>query len=153
MIEDVDRWAPGYAELGAFSVTFHAEATAEPIKLARRLREIGARAGIALRPDTPVDPYLELLAEFDQVLVMTVEPGFGGQEFLDATLPKIRAIRDAIDAADGLSLWLQVDGGITASTIVRAAEAGADTFVAGSSVYSSDEPTAAIRALRAAATI
>lgn len=151
MISDVDRWAPGYAELGAFSVTFHAEATTDAVGLARRLRQIGSRAGIALKPGTPVDDYLELLPEFDQVLIMTVEPGFGGQGFLDETLPKIRAVRDAIDAAEGLSVWLQVDGGITPTTIVRAAEAGADTFVAGSSVYATPDPVAAIAELRAAA--
>lgn len=152
MIEDVDRWGPGYAELGAFSVTFHAEATDDPVALARRLREIGSRAGIAVKPGTPVEPYLELLSEFDQVLVMTVEPGFGGQAFMSEMLPKIRAARAAIDAAGG-SVWLQVDGGIAPDTIAQAAEAGADTFVAGSSVYSAPDPEAAIAALRTAARI
>jgi ribulose-phosphate 3-epimerase len=149
MIEDVDRWAPGYAELGAFSVTFHAEATADPVPLARKLRAIGARAGLAIKPGTPAEPYLDLLPEFDQLLVMTVEPGFGGQSFIEDTLPKIRAVRRAIDAGD-LAVWLQVDGGITTSTIEQAAEAGADTFVAGSSVYGAADPAAAIDALRAA---
>ncbi len=134
MISDADRWAPGYAELGAYSVTFHAEATDEPIKLARRIREIGARAGIALKPGTDAEPYLELLPEFDQVLVMTVEPGFGGQKFMADMMPKLRRIAD-VKAASGLDVWLQVDGGITVDTIGIAAEAGADTFVAGSAVY------------------
>jgi ribulose-phosphate 3-epimerase len=149
MIDDPDRWAPGYAELGAFSVTFHAEAARDAVALARRLREIGARAGIALKPGTAVEPFLELLPEFDQVLVMTVEPGFGGQSFQASTMPKLRALRAAVDAS-GLDVWLQVDGGITEETILIAADAGADTFVAGSSVFSG-EPAARIAALRAAA--
>jgi ribulose-phosphate 3-epimerase len=149
MITDVDRWAPGYAELGAFSVTFHAEATGDPVALARRLREIGARAGLAVKPGTAIEPYLELLPEFDQILVMTVEPGFGGQSFMHDMLPKVRAVRDA---AGDLDLWLQVDGGISLDTIALASGAGADTFVAGSSVYQSDDPEAAIAALRAIAT-
>jgi ribulose-phosphate 3-epimerase len=150
MITDVERWAPGYAELGAFSVTFHAEATEDPVALARRIRSIGARAGLALKPGTRIDPYLELLPEFDQLLVMTVEPGFGGQSFMVETLPKLRAAREVV-SREQLDVWLQVDGGITESTIVSAAEAGADTFVAGSSVYGTDDPDAAIARLRRAA--
>lgn len=149
MIDDPDRWAPGYAELGAYSVTFHAEAAADPVALARRLRAIGARAGIALKPGTSADGYLELLPEFDQVLVMTVEPGFGGQSFMVETMPKLRSLREAV-AARGLDVWLQVDGGITEETIVTAAENGADTFVAGSSVFRG-EPAERIAGLRAAA--
>ena len=150
MIADADRWAPGYAELGAFSVTFHAEASEDPVALARKIREIGSRAGIAIKPGTDVAPYLELLPEFDQLLVMTVEPGFGGQSFMGDMMPKVAAARSAIDAA-GVDVWLQVDGGITEQTILRAAEAGADTFVAGSAVYGSGDPAAAIGALREAA--
>lgn len=150
MIDDPDRWAPGYAELGAFSVTFHAEAATDAVALARRLREIGARAGIALKPGTPVEPYLELLPEFDQVLVMTVEPGFGGQVFLESVMPKLGALSDVVKRL-GLDVWLQVDGGVDERTIAIAAEAGADTFVAGSSVYNSGDPTENIAALRAAA--
>jgi ribulose-phosphate 3-epimerase len=150
MITDVDRWAPGYAELGVFSVTFHAEATDDPVALARRLRSIGARAGLALKPGTAIEPYLEVLGEFDQLLVMTVEPGFGGQSFMTSTLPKLRAARSLVDEGN-LSVWLQVDGGITESTIGVAAEAGADTFVAGSSVYGGGDPEAAIARLRLAA--
>ena len=134
MISDADRWAPGYAEQGAYSVTFHAEATEDPVKLARRIRDIGARAGIALKPGTDPGPYLELLPEFDQVLVMTVEPGFGGQKFMADMMPKLRRFSEA-KAKSGLDVWLQVDGGITDATIGIAAEAGADTFVAGSAVY------------------
>ena len=150
MITDVDRWAPGYAELGAFSVTFHAEATKEPVALARKIREIGARVGIAVKPDTAIEPYLELIPEFDQILIMTVEPGFGGQNFMESVLPKVRAVREAVDRT-GAKLWLQVDGGISPSTIGMAAEAGADTFVAGSSVYNADDAAEAIEKLRSAA--
>ena len=134
MISDADRWAPGYAEQGAYSVTFHAEATEDPVKLARRIRDIGARAGIALKPGTDPGPYLDLLPEFDQVLVMTFEPGFGGQKFMADMMPKLRRFSEA-KAKSGLDVWLQVDGGITVDTIGIAAEAGADTFVAGSAVY------------------
>ncbi|MCU1416655.1 MAG: rpe [Schumannella sp.] len=151
MITEVDRWAPGYAELGAFSVTFHAEASVDPAALARRLRAIGARAGLAVKPGTDIEPYLELLPEFDQLLVMTVEPGFGGQSFMGEMLPKIRQVRAAADAA-ALALWVQVDGGIALDTIGLAAGAGADTFVAGSAVYQAEDPVAAIAALRARAT-
>jgi ribulose-phosphate 3-epimerase len=150
MISDADRWAPGYAELGAFSVTFHAEAAADAVGLARRIRSIGSRVGIALKPGTSVDPYLELLPEFDQVLVMTVEPGFGGQSFIPDVMPKLHALRDA-RARHGLDVWLQVDGGISVDTIGIAAEAGADTFVAGSSVYGKPDTAQAIADLRAAA--
>ena len=150
MITDVDRWAPGYAELGAFSVTFHAEATADPVSLARRLRASGSRAGLAVKPGTPIAPYLELLAEFDQLLVMTVEPGFGGQSFMADMMPKVAAVRAAVDAG-GLDVWVQVDGGISLDTIVQAADAGADTFVAGSSVFGAADAALAITELRTAA--
>jgi ribulose-phosphate 3-epimerase len=150
MISDADRWAPQYAETGAYSVTFHAEAASDPVALARRIREIGARAGIAVKPGTPVEPYLDLLAEFDQVLVMTVEPGFGGQSFMPETMPKLALLDDA-RRAHGLDVWLQVDGGITVDTIGIAAEAGADTFVAGSAVFGADVPADAITKLRDAA--
>ena len=147
MIEDPDRWAPGFAEAGAQSVTFHAEAAAAPVRLARELRRLGARAGLALKPATPVEPYLDLLSEIDMILVMTVEPGFGGQSFIEGTLPKIQRARRAIGEAD-LDVWLQVDGGISRSTIDRAAEAGANVFVAGSAVYGAQDIPAEIDALR-----
>jgi len=150
MITDADRWAPGYAELGAFSVTFHAEAAEDPVALARRLRQIGARAGIAVKPGTPIDPYLELLGEFDQLLVMTVEPGFGGQSFMADMMPKLRRASAAVKKA-GIDVWLQVDGGINENTIAVAADAGADTFVAGSSVFGSVDRAAQIDLLRRAA--
>lgn len=150
MIEDPDRWAPAYAELGCSSVTFHAEAAAAPVRLARELRSAGSRAGLAIRPATPVEPYLDLLTEIDMLLVMTVEPGFGGQKFLDVTLPKIRRAAEAIRAGGG-QVALQVDGGVSLETIERAAEAGADVFVAGSAVYGADDPAAAIEGLRSTA--
>jgi len=151
MIDDPDRWATGFAEAGAFSVTFHAEATRDPVALARRLRKKGARAGIAIKPATDPSSYLDSLAEFDQILVMTVEPGFGGQSFRESTMPHLRLVANAVRAAK-VDVWLQVDGGITENTIVLAAENGADTFVAGSSVFHSDNPGLAIAGLRAAAT-
>jgi ribulose-phosphate 3-epimerase len=148
MIEDPDRWAPGYAEAGAGSVTFHAEASKAPLRTARTIRAAGARAGIALNPSTPIEPLVDLLPSFDMVLVMTIEPGFGGQAFMDVTLPKIRRVRDAIGDRD---IWLQVDGGVTEDTIGRAAEAGANVFVAGSAVYGAPDPAAAVDRLRTTA--
>ncbi len=147
MIEDPDRWAPAYAEAGAGSVTFHVEAAAAPVRLARELRAKGARASMALRPATPIEPYADLLGELDMVLLMTVEPGFGGQKFLDLCLPKIRRARELISAS-GLEVWLQVDGGVSAETIERCVEAGADVFVAGSAVYSAQDPDAMVSRLR-----
>ncbi|OLT51691.1 ribulose-phosphate 3-epimerase [Cellulosimicrobium sp. CUA-896] len=147
MIEEPDRWAPAYAEAGAASVTFHAEAATAPVRLARELRRLGARAGVALRPATPVEPFLDLLAEIDMILVMTVEPGFGGQSFIDGTLPKIRRAREAVSES-GLDVWIQVDGGVSRSTIERAADAGANVFVAGSAVYGAESIPGEIQALR-----
>ncbi len=150
MISDADRWAPEYAEIGAASVTFHLEAAAEPVALARRLRQIGARAGVAVKPATPVEQLFDVLDEFDQILVMTVEPGFGGQSFMADQMPKLRRLSDEARRR-GSQVWLQVDGGIGESTIAQAADAGADTFVAGSAVFGAEDPGAAIRALRSAA--
>lgn len=148
MIEEPDRWAPAYAEAGAGSVTFHVEAAAAPVRLARELHAQGARASMALKPATPIEPYEDLLPELDMVLIMTVEPGFGGQRFLDLCLPKIRRAR-ALLARHGLETWLQVDGGVSLETIERCAEAGADVFVAGSAVFGADDPDAMVEALRA----
>lgn len=150
MINDPDTWAPEYAEAGAASVTFHAEAAAAPIRLARELRKRGARAGIAVKPATDLTPYLDLLEEFDMILIMTVEPGFGGQSFIEGTLAKIRTAREAIEAS-GRDIWLQVDGGVSRETIEKPAAAGANMFVAGSAVYSSDDPAAEVAALRSLA--
>ncbi|MCH8561690.1 ribulose-phosphate 3-epimerase [Nesterenkonia sp. YGD6] len=147
MIEDPDTWAPQYAELGCESVTFHAEAAQAPIRLARELHSQGARSAMALKPATGIEPYLDMLGELDMLLLMTVEPGFGGQSFLDLILPKIRRARQAVDDLGG-NVALQVDGGISTETIQRAAEAGADTFVAGSAVYSAEDAASAIAELR-----
>ena len=147
MIEDPDRWAPPYAEAGVASVTFHVEAAHAPVRLARVLRSLGSRAGMALKPATPVAPYAELLPELDMVLLMTVEPGFGGQPFLDVVLPKIREARRLLRERES-SVWLQVDGGISPETIERAADAGADVFVAGSAVYHDADPASVVTRLR-----
>jgi ribulose-phosphate 3-epimerase len=148
MIEDPDRWAPAYAEAGARNVTIHAEATRDPVRTARAIRAAGARAGLAFKPATPIDSYADLLPELDMLLVMTVEPGFGGQEFLDAVVPKLRRARKLLRGRDDLDLWLQVDGGVGPDTIQRCAEAGADVFVAGSAVFGADDPAEAVRRLR-----
>ncbi len=150
MIDDPDRWAPGYAEAGAASVTFHVEAAHAPVRLARALRAAGARAGMALKPATPVEPYADLLRELDMVLLMTVEPGFGGQRFLDVVLPKVRRARALLRDGEH-NVWLQVDGGVDEDTIERCAEAGADVFVAGNAVYAATDPGAAVQRLRTAA--
>ena len=147
MIANVDKWAPGYAETGAFSVTFHAEASENPVALARAIRNIGARAGVAIKPGTDVEPFLELLHEFDQLLVMTVEPGFGGQSLIEDTLTKVSKARRKIDA-EKLDVWLQVDGGIDESNIERVAALGADTFVAGSAVFKAADRAKQIENLR-----
>ncbi len=147
MIEDPDRWAPGYAEAGARNVTIHAEAAAAPVRTLRAIRAAGARAGLGINPATPVEPYADLLPEFDMLLLMTVDPGFGGQHFLDLVLPKIRRARELIGDREG-SVWLQVDGGVHEETIGRCAEAGADTFVAGSAVFEAADPAAAVTELR-----
>ena len=150
MIEDPDRWAPQYAEAGAQSVTFHAEAAGAPIRLARELRKLGVRAGLAVKPDTAIEPYLEILNEFDMLLIMTVEPGFGGQPFISQMMPKVERTREAVKKS-GLDVWIQVDGGISQRTIELAAAAGADTFVAGSAVFNASDAAAEIETLRALA--
>jgi ribulose-phosphate 3-epimerase len=147
MIDDPDRWAPDYAEAGARNVTIHAEATAAPVRTLRAIRAAGARAGLAVNPATQVEPYADLVPELDMLLLMTVEPGFGGQHFLDLVLPKIRRARELIGRRGG-SVWLQVDGGVTDQTIARCAEAGADMFVAGSSVFGEHDPAASVTELR-----
>jgi ribulose-phosphate 3-epimerase len=151
MIDDPDRWAPAYAEAGAESVTFHIEAARDPRALAKDLHAAGARACMALKPGTPFAPYEDLLEVVDMVLVMTVEPGFGGQSFMADQLPKVREVREAIKRRGG-EIRIQVDGGVSASTIEQCAEAGADVFVAGSAVYGADDAAAAIDQLRDLAT-
>ena len=150
MIDDPDLWAPRYAEAGAANVTFHVEAADDAVQTARAIRQAGALAGLSVKPGTPLEPYLEILREFDTLLVMTVEPGFGGQKFMAEVLPKVRLARDQV-AAGHLRLFVEVDGGIDADTIIAAAEAGADVFVAGSAVYDGADPGKAVDALRVAA--
>lgn len=147
MIEDADRWAPTYAEAGCASVTFHAEAAAAPIRLAREIHRQGVKVGMALRPATDITPYIDILPEIDMLLVMTVEPGFGGQSFLESMMAKVRRTREAISAAN-MQVSVQVDGGITRETISVAAEAGADVFVAGSAVYKAEDAYAEVEELR-----
>jgi ribulose-phosphate 3-epimerase len=147
MIDDPDRWAPGYAEAGAGNVTIHAEAASAPVRTLRAIRAAGARAGLGINPGTAVEPYADLLPEVDMLLLMTVEPGFGGQPFLDLVLPKLRRARKLIGGREN-SIWLQVDGGVDDDTIGRCAEAGADVFVAGTAVFGSPDPAAAVTDLR-----
>ncbi|MBD0322506.1 MAG: ribulose-phosphate 3-epimerase [Aldersonia sp.] len=147
MIENPGRWAPPYAEAGAYNVTFHAEATDDPVAVGRDIRAAGAKAGLSVKPNTPIDPYLEILREFDTLLVMSVEPGFGGQSFIPSVLDKARAVRRLVDSGE-LRLLVEIDGGINADTVEAAAEAGVDCFVAGSAVYGASDPSAAVEALR-----
>ena len=147
MIEDADVQAPVFAEAGASSVTFHLEAARAPVKLARDLRRKNAQVGVALRPATPVEPLIDIIGEFDMLLIMTVEPGFGGQSFLETMLPKIRRARSAISEAN-LEVSIQVDGGVSRETIERCAEAGANVFVAGSAIYKASDAAEEISALR-----
>jgi ribulose-phosphate 3-epimerase len=150
MIENPQRWAPGYAEAGAGNVTVHAEACTDPAAVARDIRAAGALAGLAIKPGTALEKYLDVLPAFDTLLVMTVEPGFGGQEFIAEVLPKVRTARGLVETGH-LRLHIEVDGGINAETIEAAAEAGADVFVAGSAVFGADDPGRAMAALRARA--
>jgi ribulose-phosphate 3-epimerase len=152
MIDNPERWAPPYAEAGAYNVTFHAEATSNPVGVARDIRAAGAKAGLSVKPGTPLEPYLEILREFDTLLIMSVEPGFGGQKFISEVLPKVGTARRLVDAGE-LTVLVEIDGGVNEDTIVEAAEAGVDCFVAGSAVYSAEDPAAAVEALRRKAAV
>ncbi len=145
MVAAVDQIAPKYAEAGCASVTIHAEATTDIRNTLKAIRSNGARAALALKPKTPLDPYLEFFDEMDMLLIMTVEPGFGGQKFMTDQLPKIAQARKEIASKE---IWLQVDGGISLETIDSAAAAGADTFVAGSAVFNSADPAQMVSLLR-----
>lgn len=151
MIENVDELALAYGDLAEGSVTFHQEASEDPIKLARKLRAANKRVGIAIKPNTSLDLILDNLAEFDMVLVMTVEPGFGGQKFMSQNLSKVQSAREAISKL-GLDVRIQVDGGVDPQTIVDCASAGADTFVAGSAIFLQTDRNAQISLLRTLAT-
>jgi ribulose-phosphate 3-epimerase len=150
MIDDPDRWAPAYAEAGAYNVTAHVEAAHDPVMLAKNLRAAGAKAGLSIKPGTPLEPYVEVLKHYDTLLVMSVEPGFGGQSFMPEVLGKVREARRLVDTGH-LTLMIEIDGGIADSTIEAAAEAGVDCFVAGSAVYGAEDPGKAVAALRAKA--
>jgi ribulose-phosphate 3-epimerase len=147
MIENPERWAPPYAEAGAYNVTIHAEATNNPVAVARDIRAAGAKAGLSVKPGTPLEPYLEILPSFDTLLIMSVEPGFGGQEFIPEVLAKVRIARRLVDSGE-LTILVEIDGGVNEDTIEQAAAAGVDCFVAGSAVYGADDPAAAVRSLR-----
>jgi ribulose-phosphate 3-epimerase len=147
MIEDPDRWAPSFAEVGCDSVTFHLEAAKDPIGLARRIRDIGSKAAIAIKPNTPFSEVEQLLGEIDMLLVMTVEPGFGGQKLIPETVSKVVAAKAAL-RAKGLAVAIQVDGGVTESNIAQLADAGADVFVAGSAVFNAENRNLEIAKLR-----
>ena len=150
MIEDPDRWAIEYAEAGAYNVTVHVEAAQDPIKLAQNLKAAGAKAGLSIKPGTPLEPYVDVLKHYDTLLVMSVEPGFGGQKFMVDMLEKVRQARHLVDTGH-LKLLVEIDGGINADTIEQAAQAGVDCFVAGSAVYDAADPGKAVEALRAQA--
>ncbi len=147
MIDDPDRWAVAYAEAGAYNVTVHAEAVADPVTMAVELRAAGAKAGLSLKPGTDLEDWIEVLPHYDTLLIMTVEPGFGGQSFMPEMMSKVTMARRMVETGH-LTVVVQVDGGIDLETIERAAEAGADCFVAGSAVYGMSDPAAAVQALR-----
>jgi ribulose-phosphate 3-epimerase len=152
MIDDPDRWAIGYAEAGAYNVTVHVEAAKDPVKIAKDLRAAGAKAGLSVKPNTRLDDHLDVLKHYDTLLIMSVEPGFGGQSFIADVLEKVRTARRLVDTGH-LKLVVEIDGGINAETIVQAAEAGVDCFVAGSAVYGAEDPAKAVAALRAQAAL
>jgi ribulose-phosphate 3-epimerase len=145
MIDDVDRIALDYAQAGAASVTIHIEAAENPAQTLRSLRKLGSRAGMALKPGTEIELYADLLDEIDMLLIMTVEPGFGGQKFMANMMDKVRRSKALIGDRP---IWIQVDGGISMDTIAIAREAGADTFVAGSAVFSAPDPAEMVQMLR-----
>lgn len=147
MIEEPERWFETYANAGGDRMIFHVEATNDHVAAAKQCRELGVQAGFAIKPGTPIEPYLDDLEHFEEVLVMSVEPGFGGQKFMPEVLSKVFTLRDRIRAA-GLSTVIGIDGGIANSTIAQAAEAGVDAFVAGSAVFGADNPAEAVDKLR-----
>ena len=145
MIDDPDRWAPAYGEAGAYSVTFHIEAAKNPVTLIKNISATGARVAAALKPGTDLDSLDGLLEHLDMILIMTVEPGFGGQAFMYDMMPKIARAREL----SGAHMWIEVDGGVTQNTIQDCKEAGANVFVAGSCVYSNPDPAQVVRDLKA----
>ncbi len=150
MVADVDLIAIQYAEAGSASVTIHVEAASDIRGTLKGIKSHGARASIALKPNTPIHEYSEYFDLIDMVLIMTVEPGFGGQQFMENMMAKVKEARKLIGARP---IWLQVDGGISLATIDIAREAGADTFVAGSAVFNADDPAAMVGQLRTQASL
>ena len=150
MIEEPERWFQTYIDAGGDRLVFHVEATRDHVAAGRQIRELGVQAGFAVKPGTPIEPYLDSLEHFDEVMVMSVEPGFGGQKFMPEVLSKVVTLRDHIAQA-GLDTVIGIDGGIAASTIAEAATAGVDAFVAGSAVFGASNPAEAVEKLRALA--
>jgi len=150
MVADVDLIAIQYAEVGSASVTIHVEAASDIRGTLKEIKSHGARASIALKPNTTIHEYSEYFDLIDMVLIMTVEPGFGGQKFMENMMAKVRDTRKLIG---GRPIWLQVDGGISLATIDIAREAGADTFVAGSAVFNADDPAMMVEQLRTQASL
>lgn len=145
MIEDPDRWAPAYGEAGAYSVTFHIEAARDPVMLSKNISATGAKVAAALKPGTDLDSLDGVLEHLDMILIMTVEPGFGGQAFMYDMMPKITRAREL----SGAKMWIEVDGGVSQNTIMECKDAGANVFVAGSCVYSNPDPAQVVRDLKA----
>ncbi|APT95065.1 ribulose-phosphate 3-epimerase [Corynebacterium stationis] len=155
MIQEPAQWVDTYAKAGADCIIFHVEAVedeAAALALAAKIRELGVRAGFSIKPNTPIEPWLDKLSHFDLVLVMSVEPGFGGQKFMPEMLDKVRKLRSAIDD-QGLDTLIEIDGGISADTIAQSAEAGCDAFVAGSAIFKQADRAAEVENLRALATV
>lgn len=147
MIEEPERWFETYIDAGGDRLVFHIEATNDHIAAAKKLHDLGVEAGFAIKPGTPIEPYLDDLEHFEEVMVMSVEPGFGGQKFMPEVLGKVATLRERIEGA-GLSTIIGIDGGIGEATIALAAEAGVDSFVAGSAVFGAEDPAAAVETLR-----
>lgn len=150
MIEDPERWGPAYAEAGAKSVTFHIEAARDGRKAISEIAKTGARVGMALKPGTSVAQVRDLIPLVDMVLVMTVEPGFGGQGFMADMLPKVEEISSLVSGLEK-DIWIQVDGGVSLTTIESCAKAGANVFVAGSAVYRAEDPAEMVLQLKSLA--
>jgi len=148
MIENPDLWAPKYAALGVFSVTVHYEACLDPIKIAKDIQSTGSRAGIAIKPGTALEQLVPFIDAYDQILIMSVEPGFGGQSFIEASVAKVQAASDLLAGKD---IWLQIDGGVDETNIARLAKTGVNTFVAGSAVFKATDRNAQITLLRSLA--
>jgi len=147
MIEEPERWFETYVNAGGDRLVFHVEAAGDHVAAAKQCRELGVQSGFAIKPGTAIEPYLDDLEHFDQVMVMSVEPGFGGQKFMPEVLGKVMVLRDRIKEA-GLDTIIGIDGGIAGATIAQAAEAGVDAFVAGSAVFGADNPAEAVERLR-----